>query len=65
MPAMPTSKVVAGSGAGLLATVIISELQNRLGIQLTGDEGALITFVISTIAAYVVPHIPPPPKEVA
>jgi hypothetical protein len=58
---MPTSKVTAGGLVGLLCTVVISELQNRLGITLTGDEAALLTAVLSTIAAYVTPHIPPPP----
>jgi hypothetical protein len=60
---MPTSKVTAGGLAGLLSTVLIGMLQNRLHIQLTGDEAALVTAVIMTIAAYVTPHIPPPPQQ--
>lgn len=57
---MPTSKVTAGGLAGLLATVLISELQNRLHITLSGDEAALITALIMFVAGYVTPHIPPP-----
>jgi hypothetical protein len=59
---MPTSKVTAGGIAGLIATVIISELQNRFQITLSGDEAALLTAAVSFIAAYITPHIPQPPK---
>jgi hypothetical protein len=58
---MPTSKVTAGGAAGLVASVIISELHNRLGITLDGDEASLLTLVVALAAAYVTPHIPPPP----
>lgn len=58
---MPSTKVTMGGVAGLLSTVIIGELQNRLHITLTGDEASLITAVVTLAAAYVTPHIPPPP----
>lgn len=60
---MPTSKVTAGGFVGLLATVIISELQNRLHITLSGDEASLLTAIVMLIAGYVTPHIPPPPPS--
>jgi hypothetical protein len=58
---MPTSKVTAGGLAGLLATVLIGELQNRFHITLSGDEASLVTAIIMLVAGYVTPHIPPPP----
>lgn len=58
---MPTSKATAGGVAGLIATVVISELQNRFGVTLSGDEAALLTAIISFAAAYITPHIPQPP----
>jgi len=60
---MPTSKVTAGGLAGLLATVIISELQNRFHITLSGDEASLLTAIIMFAAAWITPHIPQPPAQ--
>jgi hypothetical protein len=61
---MPTSKVTASGFAGLLATVILSELQNRLNITLTGDEAALLTAVVMFAVGWITPHIPQPPPAV-
>jgi hypothetical protein len=60
---VPTTKVMAGTSAGLIAIVIAEELQNRLGIMLTGNEQALLALVVSAIGGYITPHIPPPPKS--
>jgi hypothetical protein len=62
---MPTSKVAAGGAAGLVASVIISELHNRLGITLDADEASLLTLIVTIAAAYITPHIPPPPAAVS
>lgn len=58
--ALPTSKVTAGGLAGLFSAVVIGIVQDRFHFTLSGDEAALITMALSTIAAYVTPHLPPP-----
>lgn len=53
---MPTlhPKVSAGVVAGAITSLVVAELGRR-GIQITGDEGASITVLLSFAAGYFMP----------
>jgi hypothetical protein len=54
------SKVAAGTLAGALTTIIISELARR-GIAISPEESAGITVILSSLAGWLTPSVPQPP----
>lgn len=56
---VPSRKVTASALAGALTTLILLGLRHFCHVELSAEEGAAITTVLTAVAGYVTPHLPP------
>jgi hypothetical protein len=56
--AIPTQKVVAGTVAGALSTIIIAVLNERFHIQLSETESAGLVTLLIVVTQYLIPPAP-------